>query len=154
MVFLEQQGAVTTNTGSNKIITTFPFNFHGRILGSVTNYIIGGTGSGSGARSGTGNSGAGGSGAGVLILNAKYLFGSGNITCIGGNGSNATGTGPNGGGASGGGGVIIINSSTDISSTNLTLSVNGGTAVELVLEVEILGGSGNTGTIVTNIYPS
>jgi hypothetical protein len=148
--------AVTAVTGGTQVISNMPNAWMGRINPgtAVASWFQGGTGGGSGicnrGSATTIASGAGGAGGGVIVIAARNVVGSGSITAVGGNGSNATYTGAGtpgstGGGGGGGGGVIVF--LYQVQQNTVTLSVAGGTGGTAVGSGGITGASGSVGLI-------
>jgi len=113
----------TAATGGVEVLNSARQAVIGQQIAGVI--MPGGGGGGGGAGDGTAG-GAGGSGGGVLMISARNLFGSGQVTAKGGNGFQPT-AGNRGGGAGGGGGAIVFVTENDTTATSLVLSVAGGT---------------------------
>jgi hypothetical protein len=108
----------------------------------LTNAVqFGGAGGGGGAGDGTAG-GAGGSGGGVVVVAAKQITFTGNVTVQGGDGFQPL-AGNRGGGGGGGGGAIIVISEQDLTTLTFTTNVMGGVGASG-------SGTGGSGVIGTN----
>jgi hypothetical protein len=103
--------------------------------------LVGGAGGGGGAGDGTAG-GAGGAGGGVVVIAAKQITFTGNVTVQGGDGFQPV-AGNRGGGGGGGGGAIIIIGEQDLTTLPFTTNVLGGVGASG-------SGTGGSGIIGTN----